>query len=158
MSDNSQYLKDGFDPNSLKVAELKSVLKENGIPFASSSRKPQLVEIFQKQIIDNTKIKAELIKKQSLKDEISISESPVSSSKNSNSKSKSKTKSKEKVKAPDQSLDSSVVGQPEIQIQPSSSPHKPISMEIAVFFNLHTPMYNLLILPSSQQIYIITSK
>ncbi|GME71224.1 unnamed protein product [[Candida] boidinii] len=123
--DISQYLKDGFDPNSLKVAELKSVLKENGIPFASSSRKPQLVEIFQKQIIDNTKIKAELIKKQSLKDETSVSELPVSSSKNSNSKSKSKTRSKHKVKAPDQSLDLSIVGQPEIQIQPSSSPNVP---------------------------------
>lgn len=45
-----EYLKPGFDPRSLKVAQLRRILTENDVEFPSHSKKALLVRLFEERI------------------------------------------------------------------------------------------------------------
>jgi hypothetical protein len=45
------YLEPGFDPNSLKVAELRGVLLKHDVDYPSSAKKSLLVELFNQHIV-----------------------------------------------------------------------------------------------------------
>ncbi|PWW75130.1 hypothetical protein C7212DRAFT_281055, partial [Tuber magnatum] len=49
--DEQEYLQPGFDPNTLKVAELRGILLEHNVEYPSSAKKAQLVELFNSQIL-----------------------------------------------------------------------------------------------------------
>ncbi|CDK28434.1 unnamed protein product [Kuraishia capsulata CBS 1993] len=48
--DDFEYLKPGFDPKSLKVAQLRSVLLEHNVEYLSSAKKADLVKLFKQHI------------------------------------------------------------------------------------------------------------
>jgi hypothetical protein len=59
MSD-TDYLQDGFEPSSLTVPRLRSILVAHAIPYPSGAKKPQLVEIFTDNIVPQVpKIRAQ---------------------------------------------------------------------------------------------------
>ncbi|QLQ78346.1 hypothetical protein HG537_0A05930 [Torulaspora globosa] len=45
-----EYLKPGFDPSSLKVAQLRRILLENGVEFSPQSKKSTLVGLFEERV------------------------------------------------------------------------------------------------------------
>ncbi|OUM52967.1 hypothetical protein BVG19_g2205 [[Candida] boidinii] len=51
--DNKEYLEPGFDPKSLTVANLRSILLEHDIIYPSSAKKSDLVELFKDQVTPN---------------------------------------------------------------------------------------------------------
>ena len=51
MSDDSDYLQPGFEPSSLTVPRLRSILVAHAIPYPSGAKKPQLVEIFTENVV-----------------------------------------------------------------------------------------------------------
>ncbi|KAI0890658.1 Man1-Src1p-C-terminal domain-containing protein [Annulohypoxylon maeteangense] len=57
MSDTESldYLQPGFDARSLTVPRLRSILVAHNIPYSSSSKKSQLVEIFNEQVLPQSK-------------------------------------------------------------------------------------------------------
>lgn len=57
MSDTESldYLQTGFDPNSLTVPRLRSILVSYDIPYPASAKKPQLVEIFIEQVLPQSR-------------------------------------------------------------------------------------------------------
>lgn len=56
MSDiESDYLQNGFDPWSLTVPRLRSILVAHNIQYPSAAKKPQLVEIFIEQVVPLSK-------------------------------------------------------------------------------------------------------
>lgn len=48
--DESEYLQPGFDPSTLKVAELRGILLEHNVDYPSSAKKAQLVELFTQHV------------------------------------------------------------------------------------------------------------
>lgn len=48
-----EYLNAGFDPNSLKVAQLRRILTENNIEFLPQSKKATLVQMFEQNVKPN---------------------------------------------------------------------------------------------------------
>lgn len=50
MDNDLEYLKAGFDPNSVKVAALRRILVENNVEFPSNARKNALVGLFEEKI------------------------------------------------------------------------------------------------------------
>ena len=50
MSD-TDYLQDGFEPSSLTVPRLRSILVAHAIPYPSGAKKPQLIEIFNDNVV-----------------------------------------------------------------------------------------------------------
>lgn len=57
MSDTEslEYLQPGFEPKSLTVPRLRSILVAHNISYASSAKKSQLVEIFNEQLVPQSK-------------------------------------------------------------------------------------------------------
>lgn len=57
MSDTESldYLQTGFDPSSLTVPRLRSILVQYNIPYPSSAKKSQLVEIFQENVLPQSR-------------------------------------------------------------------------------------------------------
>lgn len=57
MSDTESldYLQTGFDPNSLTVPRLRSILVSHDIPYPASAKKPQLVEIFTEHVLPQSR-------------------------------------------------------------------------------------------------------
>ncbi|GME88819.1 unnamed protein product [[Candida] boidinii] len=51
--DNKEYLEPGFDPKSLTVANLRSVLLDHDINYPSSAKKSELVELFKEHVTPN---------------------------------------------------------------------------------------------------------
>ena len=49
------YLQPGFDPRSLTVPRLRSILVAHNVPYASSAKKSQLVDIFNEQLVPQAK-------------------------------------------------------------------------------------------------------
>lgn len=45
-----EYLETGFDPNSLRVAQLRRILTENGIEFQAQAKKSTLVGLFEERV------------------------------------------------------------------------------------------------------------
>ncbi|KAK2069019.1 hypothetical protein P8C59_003628 [Phyllachora maydis] len=54
-SDNVDYLQDGFDPWSLTVPRLRSILVIHNVQYPSTAKKPQLVELFAAQVLPQAK-------------------------------------------------------------------------------------------------------
>ncbi|KAI0506103.1 Man1-Src1p-C-terminal domain-containing protein [Xylaria bambusicola] len=50
-SENVDYLQPGFDPKSLTIPRLRSILVAHNVPYSSNAKKGQLVEIFNDQIL-----------------------------------------------------------------------------------------------------------
>ncbi|KAI2638212.1 Man1-Src1p-C-terminal domain-containing protein [Xylaria nigripes] len=50
-SENIEYLQPGFDPKSLTIPRLRSILVAHNVPYSSSAKKAQLVEIFNEHIV-----------------------------------------------------------------------------------------------------------
>jgi len=60
MSDNESqesldYLQKGFDPSSLTVPRLRSILVSYNIPYPSGAKKPQLIEIFTDKVLPQSR-------------------------------------------------------------------------------------------------------
>lgn len=57
MSDTESvdYLQPGFDPKSLTMPRLRSILVAHNVPYSSSAKKGQLVEIFNEQVVPQAK-------------------------------------------------------------------------------------------------------
>lgn len=49
------YLQPGFDPKSLTIPRLRSILVAHNVPYTSSAKKAQLIEIFNEQIVPQSK-------------------------------------------------------------------------------------------------------
>ncbi|SPO19851.1 related to SRC1 - involved in sister chromatid segregation [Ustilago trichophora] len=62
MVERDDYMREGFDPNSLTMPQLRSILVEHGIPFSSAARKGDLVDHFNESVLPKT---ASLRKKES---------------------------------------------------------------------------------------------
>nr|POE51160.1 inner nuclear membrane protein src1 [Quercus suber] len=57
--DEQEYLEPGFDPASLTVPRLRSVLVAHSVNYPSSAKKPQLIELFNQHVLSQaTKIRA----------------------------------------------------------------------------------------------------
>ncbi|KAI1498758.1 Man1-Src1p-C-terminal domain-containing protein [Biscogniauxia marginata] len=54
-SEGLEYLQPGFDPKSLTIPRLRSILVAHNIPYSSSAKKAQLVEIFNEQLVPQSK-------------------------------------------------------------------------------------------------------
>ena len=54
-SDSLDYLQKGFDPSSLTVPRLRSILVAHNIPYPSSAKKPQLIEIFTENVLPQSR-------------------------------------------------------------------------------------------------------
>ncbi|RYO83594.1 hypothetical protein DL766_008510 [Monosporascus sp. MC13-8B] len=54
-SDSLDYLEPGFDPKSLTVPRLRSILVAHNIEYPSSAKKAQLIEIFNEQLVPQSK-------------------------------------------------------------------------------------------------------
>ncbi|TAQ89238.1 hypothetical protein B7494_g2446 [Chlorociboria aeruginascens] len=50
-TDSLDYLQTGFDPSSLTVPRLRSILVSHNISYPSSAKKPQLIEIFTEHVL-----------------------------------------------------------------------------------------------------------
>lgn len=55
MADNYEYLEPGFDPASLTVPRLRSILVSHDIPYPASAKKAQLIEILQSEVMPQAK-------------------------------------------------------------------------------------------------------
>lgn len=53
--DEQQYLEPGFDPNSLTVPRLRSILLAHNVNYPASAKKPQLVELFSQNVASQAK-------------------------------------------------------------------------------------------------------
>lgn len=53
MSDTEgvEYLQTGFDPSSLTVPRIRSILVSHDIPYPSAAKKPQLIQIFEENVV-----------------------------------------------------------------------------------------------------------
>ena len=54
-ADSLDYLQPGFDPRSLTVPRLRSILVAHNVPYTSSAKKSQLVDIFNEQLVPQAK-------------------------------------------------------------------------------------------------------
>src|SRR3954466_11127008 len=51
--DETDYLTPDFDPNSLKIADLRRILQAHEISFSSSLKKADLVDLFERKVKPN---------------------------------------------------------------------------------------------------------
>jgi hypothetical protein len=54
-TDSLDYLQTGFDPTSLTVPRLRSILVSHSIPYPSGAKKPQLIEIFTENVLPQSR-------------------------------------------------------------------------------------------------------
>ncbi|KAG4217369.1 hypothetical protein PC116_g34150, partial [Phytophthora cactorum] len=54
-SESLDYLQPGFDAKTLTVPRLRSILVAHNIPYTSSAKKAQLIEIFNEQVVPQSK-------------------------------------------------------------------------------------------------------
>lgn len=54
-TDSLDYLQTGFDPSSLTVPRIRSILVAHNIPYPSGAKKPQLVEIFTENVLPQSR-------------------------------------------------------------------------------------------------------
>jgi hypothetical protein len=55
MLDSEAYLEPGFDPNTLKVAELRGILLKHDVEYPSSAKKAVLVDLFNQHVAPQAK-------------------------------------------------------------------------------------------------------
>lgn len=53
--EDQAYLEPGFDPSSLTVPRLRSILVAHGVEYPASSKKPQLIEIFNDSVLSQAR-------------------------------------------------------------------------------------------------------
>ncbi|ABN65394.2 Spliced mRNA and Cell cycle regulated gene [Scheffersomyces stipitis CBS 6054] len=61
--EDEEYLEEGFDPKTLKVAQLKEILNDKNVSIPSNVKKAQLVELFNREVKSATPDAAEASKK-----------------------------------------------------------------------------------------------
>ncbi|KXJ95524.1 Man1-Src1p-C-terminal domain-domain-containing protein [Microdochium bolleyi] len=54
-TESAEYLQPGFDPKSLTIPRLRSILVAHNIPYSSSAKKGQLIDIFNDQVVPKSK-------------------------------------------------------------------------------------------------------
>lgn len=54
-TDSLDYLQSGFEPSSLTVPRLRSILVSHDIPYPSGAKKPQLIEIFTENVLPQSR-------------------------------------------------------------------------------------------------------
>ncbi|KAH7035086.1 Man1-Src1p-C-terminal domain-containing protein [Microdochium trichocladiopsis] len=54
-SESVEYLQPGFDPKTLTIPRLRSILVAHNIPYSSSAKKGQLIEIFNEEVVPRSK-------------------------------------------------------------------------------------------------------
>ncbi|KAI1779441.1 Man1-Src1p-C-terminal domain-containing protein [Hypoxylon cercidicola] len=54
-SESLEYLQPGFDPKTLTIPRLRSILVAHNVPYSSSAKKGQLVDIFNEQVVPQSK-------------------------------------------------------------------------------------------------------
>ena len=54
-NDDVDYLMDGFDPSSLTVPRLRSILVTHNVQYSATAKKPQLIELFNKEVVPQAK-------------------------------------------------------------------------------------------------------
>ncbi|KAI8632527.1 Man1-Src1p-C-terminal domain-containing protein [Xylariaceae sp. FL1651] len=54
-TENLDYLQPGFDPKSLTIPRLRSILVAHNVPYSSSAKKGQLIDIFNEQVVPQSK-------------------------------------------------------------------------------------------------------
>ncbi|KAI0409621.1 Man1-Src1p-C-terminal domain-containing protein [Xylaria palmicola] len=54
-SENVDYLQPGFDPKSLTIPRLRSILVAHNVPYSSSAKKGQLIDIFNEQVVPQSR-------------------------------------------------------------------------------------------------------
>ncbi|KAK0656385.1 Man1-Src1p-C-terminal domain-containing protein [Cercophora newfieldiana] len=54
-SESADYLLDGFDPKSLTVPRLRSILVTHNIQYTATAKKPQLIELFNNHVVPQSK-------------------------------------------------------------------------------------------------------
>ena len=54
-SENVDYLQEDFDPRSLTVPRLRSILVTHNVQYPSTAKKPQLIELFLEQVVPQSK-------------------------------------------------------------------------------------------------------
>lgn len=54
MVDRDDYIREGFDPNSLTMPKLRNILVEHQVPFSSAAKKAELVDTFNKYVLPKT--------------------------------------------------------------------------------------------------------
>ncbi|TKY90418.1 hypothetical protein EX895_000416 [Sporisorium graminicola] len=54
MVERDEYMREGFDPGSLTMPQLRSILVEHEVPFSSAARKADLVEHFNHEVLPKT--------------------------------------------------------------------------------------------------------
>src|SRR5436305_1160945 len=54
-SESVDYLQEGFDPWSLTVPRLRSILVTHNVQYSGTAKKPQLVELFVDQVVPQSK-------------------------------------------------------------------------------------------------------
>ncbi|ORY05961.1 hypothetical protein K493DRAFT_296209 [Basidiobolus meristosporus CBS 931.73] len=54
--DDLSYLEPGFDPNSVRVVDLRRILFKHGIPFNANSKKATLIELFDAYVTPNAEM------------------------------------------------------------------------------------------------------
>lgn len=54
-TDSLDYLQTGFDPASLTVPRLRSILVSYNVPYPASAKKPQLIQLFEEHVLPNSR-------------------------------------------------------------------------------------------------------
>lgn len=54
-SESVDYLLDGFDPRSLTVPRLRSILVTHNVQYSAAAKKPQLIELFNEHVVPQSK-------------------------------------------------------------------------------------------------------
>ncbi|PWZ02803.1 hypothetical protein BCV70DRAFT_197065 [Testicularia cyperi] len=54
MVERDEYMREGFDPQSLVMPQLRSILVEHQVPFSSAARKGELVQLFNQHVLPTT--------------------------------------------------------------------------------------------------------
>jgi hypothetical protein len=54
-TESTDYLQPGFDPNTMTVPQLRSILVQHNIQYPASAKKPQLVELFTENILPQSR-------------------------------------------------------------------------------------------------------
>ncbi|VEU23461.1 DEKNAAC104568 [Brettanomyces naardenensis] len=75
--DFRKYLDPEFDPNVLRVVDLKRILDEYDVAYVSKTRKANLVSLFEKEIIPRLQAKQMLVERKEKTKKPLISESPI---------------------------------------------------------------------------------
>lgn len=132
--DDFQYLEDNFDPNKLRVAQLRYILTLHGIDFSNRVLKKQLIESFNENIVPRrAELRAQYVYAQPSSENIVDSRSSRSEARSvSRSASKSPSRSRARSASPakprnTRSRTRQAQAKPELEELPELKPSEPLS-------------------------------